>query len=285
MSTVIRTLVGLKIGTETSTLVPIQSQALANNNEFMQLKATSSIGHDLVAHTKRMPELTFETNALAKLTTALGGGIYKVDDIEYYLGKFAATPSEEGYYFDTTGVSVKKMTGAVIYIDTISGDIGEPITCTFKTRGNSVATSTDTLESFTISHGDVHTISTLTFGAKTVGIRNFSLETGIEFYDYFENGVDPEVSAITNADLRATCRILIDSVTDIEAIETVTDFVLNLNKYQAGGLPQIAGGTITFNDCVVKVESDESRIGDVAIAEISLRPTSVEFDIVEEPEP
>jgi len=276
MSTVIRTLVGLKLG---STLIPIQSKGDEQNNEWLKLYATSSIRYDLVALTKRMPVLTFETNAVKTLLTALSNDIYKVDDIEFYEGSFSETPSN-GYYFSTTGVLKGSAEDAVVFIDEISGDINEPLSSSFKVRGASITYDDEyELQNFTITHGSVHTIKSLSFNSNTIGLRSFRLSTNIDFYDYYENSIDPTMSAIKGVDIQATATILIDHYSLISEITTPTDFVINLNKYQAGGLPQVSGGTITLKNCVVTADSKRSAIGDVSTVDIVMYPESITFGL------
>ncbi len=276
MSTVIRTLVGLKIG---DSLIPIQSKSEESNNEWTKLYATSSIRYDLVALTKRMPILSFETKAVKTLLSALSNNIYKLNDIEFYEGKFSEMPSN-GYYFSSTGILKGSAENAVVFIDEISGDINEPLNCVFKIRGATINYNSNyELNNFTITHGAVHTIKSLSFGQNTIGLRSFRLSTNIEFYDYYENSIDPIMSAIKAVELQATATILIDHYSLMTEITSPTDFVVNLNKYQSGGLPQISGGTILLKNCVVSAESKRASIGDISTADIVMYPEDIVFGL------
>lgn len=271
MTDTIRTLVGVKIG---STFLPCQSANTEQNLEWLELKATSSISNDLVALKKRMPELTCETYDLKGLWTLLSSSIYKVDDVGVYHGAFASTPAS-GYFFNAIGVMKQIAEDAVIYIDSMSCDVGEPLRVTFKVRGSPFMTHTEDLFNFTLTHSQVNTIAGLTYNSTTIGIRNFELNTNIEFYDHYSTDIDPEMSAITNLNINATATVLIDDYTAIEALQSATNFVINLNKYQAGGLPSVSAGTITLANCAVKADRTTASIGTPGTAEITLRPTSV----------
>lgn len=276
MTTTIRTLVGVKIG---NTFLPCQSANTEQNLEWLELKATSSIANDLVALKRRMPELTCETYDVKGLWTLLSSNIYKIDDVGIYLGAFSSTPTS-GYFFSGTGVLIQKAEDAVIYIDSISGDVGEPLRATFKVRGSPISTASENLTSFTLSHSAVNTIAGLSYGETTIGLRNFELSTNIEFYDHYSTDIDPELSAITNINIIATATVLIDDYLAIEAITEATDFIINLNKYQAGGLPQVPGGSIVLDDCAVKVVRTSASIGSPGTAEVELRPKNISITLL-----
>ncbi|HOQ33643.1 MAG TPA: hypothetical protein PLA12_14215 [Candidatus Hydrogenedens sp.] len=276
MTATLRTLVGVQLGTGASVVnIPVQVVNLAQNPEWLKLKATSSVNNDLTALTKLMPELELETHDIKGLLSFFNNQIYKVDTCKFYMGTFASTPTDNLFY-SKTGVLVAIINEAVIYLDKISGDIGEPLTATFKVRGSAIEVDTQDITSFAVTHSAVSTISTVTFGANVVGIRNLDFSTNIEFYDHYDENIDPSVSAITNVDIQVKLRLLVDDFLATQALETATDFTLNLKKYQSFGAPT-TGGTITLGQCAVNADTLTTQIGEVATAEVTLLPKTIAF--------
>ncbi|MEM4204207.1 MAG: hypothetical protein QXS54_09090 [Candidatus Methanomethylicaceae archaeon] len=274
MST-LRTLVGCKIDTN---MVPIQRASVENNLDWLELKSTSSIGYDLVALTRRIPEITFETNDLKSVATIMGNNIYAVKDVTFYMGTFATEPSY-GYYFSGTGVATKTMENAVIIIDRISGDVGEPITVTLRVRGGDISSDSENinLEEFTLTHSEVNTISSLTVDTTTIGVRNLEIATNVEFYDHFTTNITPDLSAITTVRLEATATILIDDMLTLEALTQKKNFVFTLKKYREVQSP-IDSGSITITNAIAKCESYETSIGEIATARVVIKGKDIAFN-------
>ena len=270
MTDTLRTLVGLKVDT---TNIPIQKYSVNHNIEWKEVKASATLSNDYTTLIKRMTEATFETYDIYKLlNTALSSGLYKVSDVTAYLGAFADTPSGDIFY-TKTGVAKIKYTGGLLYIETINCPLNDIVSVSFKVRGVDMVVDDEDLTDFEITHDSLYMLEGISFNAGTdiYGVKDLTISTNFEFYDYYKTDIEPDMSAITGIRPRAKCSAVIDAIGVLDNLTGDDTIVLRFKRCIKNGVGTEYGGTITLNNCNITYDSQDANLGEIA---------TVGFDII-----
>ena len=277
MTTEIRTLVGLRVNTSN---LAIQSSSFNLNTEYLKLKATASVNNDLVAVTKIMPEIRCETHDLKGVLNLTNNTLYSVRDVSLYLGRIASLPTGNNY-FDSTGVLSFFMNDGLLYIDSITANINEPVSVSLGIRGGLVDASSINLSNFTISHTSVVTPLNMTFSGNDYPLRSMTINTNFNFYDHYETGITPSLSAITGTDLAVSLEMNAHDALAISeaAAQGCYNLVVNLIKYRPCGQDPVSAGSITLGNALIKIDSLEARLGDLANGTLTVSPETITFSV------
>ena len=270
MADTLRTLVGLKVGT---TNIPIQKYSVNHNIEWKEVKASATLSNDYTTLIKRMTEASFETYDIYKLlNTALSSGLYKVLDVTAYLGAFADTPDGDIFY-TKTGVATNEYEDGLLYIDTINCPLNDVVSVSFKVRGVEMAVDDEDLTNFKITHDSLYMLDGISFNTDSTiyGVKDLTISTNFEFYDYYKTDIDPELSAITGIKPRAKCSAVIDAISVLEDLTGDDTIVLHFKRCIKNGVGTESGGKITLNNCNITYESQDANLGEIA---------TVGFDII-----
>jgi len=270
MADTLRTLVGLKVDT---TNIPIQKYSVNHNIEWKEVKASATLSNDYTTLIKRMTEASFETYDIYRLLmTALSGGLYKKTDVEAYLGEFADAPDGDIFY-TKTGVSKNEYEDGLVYIDTINCPLNDVVSVSFKVRGVEMKTETTNLETFIITHDSLYMIDGISFNEEETiyGVKDLTISTNFEFYDYYKTKIDPDMSAITGIKPRAKCSAVVDAIGVLDDLTGNDTIVLHFKRCIKNGVGTESGGTITLNNCNITYDSQDANLGEIA---------TVGFDII-----
>jgi len=270
MADTLRTLVGLKVDT---TNIPIQKYSVNHNIEWKEVKASATLSNDYTTLIKRLTEASFETYDIYKLlNTALSSGLYKVSDVTAYLGAFADTPSGDIFY-TKTGVATIKYTDGLLYIETINCPLNDIASVSFKVRGVDMVVDDEDLTDFEITHDSLYMIDGISFNDdETIyGVKDLTISTNFEFYDYYKTGIEPDMSAITGIRPRAKCSAVIDAIGVLENLTGDDTIILHFKRCIKNGVGTEDGGTITLNNCNITYDSQDANLGEIA---------TVGFDII-----
>ena len=270
MADTLRTLVGLKVDT---TNIPIQKYSVNHNIEWKEVKASATLSNDYTTLIKRLTEASFETYDIYKLlNTALSSGLYKVSDVTAYLGAFADTPSGDIFY-TKTGVATIKYTDGLLYIETINCPLNDIASVSFKVRGVDMVVDDEDLTDFEITHDSLYMIDGISFNDdETIyGVKDLTISTNFEFYDYYKTDIEPDMSAITGIRPRAKCSAVVDAIGVLDNLTGDDTIVLHFKRCIKNGVGTEDGGTITLNNCNITYDSHDANLGEIA---------TVGFDII-----
>lgn len=280
MTAEIRTLVGATFG---GSNIPVQRSSFSNNFDWLKVKATASIGYDLVAVKHFIPEFTCTTFDLKSVADLFGNSIFKNNvDVNIYAGKIRETPLN-GVFYDSAGILVLTLDDANVYLSRLSFNVegAEPISCELKSRGTPIESSTTSFESFTITHQGLYAIANISVDSNSYGLRTFELNVTPQFYDYYEVSITPTLSALTGVDIEARVELpLADYLSLTQQLETeCKDLILNLVKFRSCGLEPISGGTITLSNAIVKPTNINAELQQAATVELTIIPENITFSI------
>ena len=281
MTAIVHTLVGIEID---STKLAIQGVSYDLNPEYLKAKATATVAYDLVATTGYLPSVTAETYDLKKLNAILGSGYSKqINHASIYEGLISSSPDPGVYY---KGVGSLKLTAntCLLMLNSISVDKRQPLKCEIMLRGSMLDATETTINNFSVTHSAIYTASSfeVTDGSNTLvscGINNLTFNLNPTFYEHYETALLPDFSAVTNYDPQVSATVLISATTELMGLQSCADLKLNLVKFNECGASPTDAGNITFHNATFSVEKVDSRLGDVATAQITAFPKSISITL------
>lgn len=267
----------------TSYKIPIQSGSFTPEREEIKLKSTASLGYDFISLAKRNNSFKFQTNDYKNLMLLMNNSIFRSaaneEYLHIYIGSVRTTPSG-GLIYDNTKVVDVKFKEPLIYIDNISGNINEAIEINCVARGFETSSSDITLSNFTITHGGVISPRNFVIGNNTFNIRNFTLNTNLEFYDHFGGNIDPEFSMIKSADIELTMNVLANDVISsglLTGTLTASQGTLFFNYFENKGQlkSNVDGNKIVFDNPLITLTNKDVNINEITTCEIKLIATNL----------